>query len=76
METIPQLFEERTHNLELYAQKKIYASLKMLNKLPLVQNISGEFTNYVSSDPTDVTGDLITTGDGIRALNASPTSRF
>lgn len=65
METIPQLFEERTHNLELYAQKKIYASLKMLNKLPLVQNISGEFTNYVSSDPKDVTGDLITTGDGL-----------
>ena len=45
METIPTLFEERTQNLEVYAQKKIYASLKLLNKLPMVQNPSGLFTN-------------------------------
>ena len=65
METIPQLFEERTHNLEFYAQKRIYSQLKLLNKLPLVQNVAGEFTNYLSADPTDVTGDVITTGDGL-----------
>lgn len=65
METIPQLFDERTHNLEIYAQKKIYNTLKILDKLPLVQNVAGEFTNYVSADPTDVQGDVITTGDGL-----------
>lgn len=65
METIPQLFDERIHNLELYAQKKIYNTLKLLNKLPIVQNVSGEFTNYISADPEDVTGDVITTGDGL-----------
>ena len=30
METIPQLFDERVHNLEVYAQKRIYQSLKLL----------------------------------------------
>lgn len=65
METIPTLFEERTQNLEVYAQKKIYASLKLLNKLPMVQNPSGLFTNYVNAEPADVIGDVITTGDGL-----------
>ena len=57
METIPKLFDERTHNLEFYAQKRVYNTLKLLNKLPLVQNKSGEFTNYVSSSADDVIGD-------------------
>ena len=65
METIPKLFEERTHNLEFYAQKKVYNTLKLLNKLPLVQNTSGEFTNYVSSTADDVIGDVVSTGDGL-----------
>lgn len=65
METIPELFDERTHNLEVYAQKKIYNTLKILQKLPMVQNVSGEFTNYVSADVDDITGDVITTGDGL-----------
>lgn len=65
METIPTLFDERTHNLEFYAQKRIYSSLKLLNKLPMVQNVAGEFTNYVASDVDDVIGDVITTGDGL-----------
>lgn len=65
METIPNLFEERTHNLEFYAQKRIYGQLKLLNKLPMVQNVAGEFTNYISAKPSDVIGDVITTGDGL-----------
>ena len=65
METIPYLFDERKQNLEVYAQKKIYSTLKLLNKLPLVQNPSGNFTNYVSADPHDVTGDAISTADGM-----------
>ena len=65
METIPKLFEDRTHNLEFYAQKRVYSQLKLLNKLPIVQNISGEFTNFVSTDADDVVGDVISTGDGL-----------
>lgn len=66
METIPAMFEERVHNLEFYAQKQIYNRIKLLNKLPLVQNVSGEFTNYVAdNNPDDVIGDIITTGDGL-----------
>jgi hypothetical protein len=65
METIPRLFDERTHNLEVYATKKVYNTLKLLNKLPIVQNVSGEFTNYVASEADDVIGDVITTGDGL-----------
>ena len=65
METLPHLFDSRTHNLEIYAQKRVYAQLKLLNKLPIVQNISGEFTNYVSSDADDVIGDVVSAGDGL-----------
>ena len=65
METIPHLFDERAHNLEFYAQKRVYSQLKLLNKLPIVQNVSGEFTNYVSTDADDVIGDVISTGDGL-----------
>lgn len=65
METIPDLFENRVHNLEFYAQKRIYNQLNLLNKLPMVQNVAGEFTNYISAEPTDVIGDVITTGDGL-----------
>ena len=65
MQTLPTLFDERTHNLEIYAQKRVYSQLKLLNKLPIVQNVSGEFTNYVSSDADDVIGDVVSTGDGL-----------
>ena len=65
METLPHLFDNRTHNLEIYAQKRVYSQLKLLNKLPIVQNVSGEFTNYVASDVDDITGDIISTGDGL-----------
>ena len=65
METIPRLSEERVHNLEFYAQKRIYQSIKLLNRLPMVQNVAGEFTNYIGAAPEDVIGDVITTGDGL-----------
>ena len=65
METIPALFDERVHNLEFYAQKRIYQNLKLLNRLPMVQNVAGEFTNYIGAKPEDVIGDVISTGDGI-----------
>ena len=65
METIPRLSDERVHNLEFYAQKRIYQSLKLLNRLPMNQNVAGEFTNYIGAKPEDVIGDVVSTGDGI-----------
>ena len=65
METIPKIFDNRVHNLEFYAQKRIYQSVKLLDKLPMVQNVSGEFTNYIGSKPEDIIGDVISTGDGL-----------
>ena len=60
------MFEERVHNLEFYAQKQIYNRIKLLNKLPIVQNVAGEFTNYIGdNNPDDVKGEVITTGDGL-----------
>lgn len=64
MQTLPHYFENRVHNLEVYAQKRVYEQLKLLNKLPLVQNVAGEFTNYVTSND-DVVGDVVSTGDGL-----------
>ena len=65
MQTLPVYFENREHNLEVYAQKRVYQQLKLLNKLPLVQNVAGEFTNFVSTDAEDVIGDVVSTGDGL-----------
>ena len=40
METIPRVFEDRVHNLEFYAQKRIYQSVKLLNnRLSAAHNV-------------------------------------
>ena len=65
MQTLPTYFENREHNLEVYAQKRVYQQLRLLNKLPVVQNVAGEFTNFVSTSADDVIGDVISTGDGL-----------
>lgn len=66
METLPRFFDERAHNLEIYAQKQIFNRMAILNELPMNQNVAGEFTNMVaSSNPDDMTGDPITTSEGV-----------
>ena len=66
METLPLLFEERAHNLEIYAQKQIFNRMAILNDLPMNQNIAGEFTNMLASENPDVkTGNPITTSEGV-----------
>lgn len=66
MEVLPTLFEERAHNLEIYAQKQIFNRMAILNELPMNQNIAGEFTNMISSsNPDDLTGDPITNSEGV-----------
>ena len=41
METIPKLFESRVHNLEFYAQKRVYSQLKLLNNLAKYVKVGG-----------------------------------
>jgi len=66
MEVLPTLFDERAHNLEIYAQKQIFNRMAILNELPMNQNVAGEFTNMVaSSNPDKLTGDPITTSEGV-----------
>ena len=66
MEVLPLLFEERAHNLEIYAQKQIFNRMAILNELPMNQNIAGEFTNMLASENPDVkTGNPITTSEGV-----------
>lgn len=63
MNVLPTLFDDRKHNLEFYAQKQVFKKLDLLNKLPINQNVSGNFVNF---EPTpDMLGDVITTSEGI-----------
>lgn len=66
MQVLPLAYEERAHNLEIYAQKRLFQRLTILNDLPINQNETGEFTNYLASaNPDEVTGNPITTTEGV-----------
>ena len=66
MEVLPDVFDERIHNLEIYAQKQLFTRLTILNELPINQNVAGEFTNMLASpNPDPETGDPITTSEGV-----------
>ena len=66
MQVLPTEYDERVHNLQLYAQKRIFQKLTILNELPINQNESGEFTNYIASkNPDELTGNPITTTEGV-----------
>lgn len=66
MQVLPAEYEERAHNLEIYAQKRLFQKLTILNDLPINQNDTGEFTNYLASaNPDEVTGNPITTTEGV-----------
>ena len=47
---LPAVFEDKVQNTELYVQKRIYQSLKFLNLLPVEQNETGLFTNYLNGE--------------------------
>ena len=44
---LPNNFDDKKQNADLYIQKKIYESLKFLTILPVNQNPTGLFTNYI-----------------------------
>lgn len=47
---LPAVFPDKVQNTELYVQKRIYESLKFLTLLPVEQNETGLFTNYLQGD--------------------------
>lgn len=66
MQVLPQIFDERAHNLEIYAQRRLFQRLTILNDLPINQNDAGEFTNFIAdANPDELTGNPISTGEGV-----------
>lgn len=47
---LPEVFEDRVHDAEIYMLKRIYDSLQFLTILPMVQNKAGLFSNYIHGD--------------------------
>lgn len=47
---LPAVFDDKVQNTELYVQKRIYSSLKFLTLLPVEQNETGLFTNYINGE--------------------------
>lgn len=47
---LPSVFPDKVQNEELYVQKRIYTGLKFLTMLPVNQNDTGLFTNYIEGE--------------------------
>lgn len=60
---LPAVFDDKVQNTELYVQKRIYQGLKFLTLLPVEQNETGLFTNYINGNVT--VGDPLYTNNGI-----------
>ena len=56
---LPAVFDDKVQNTEIYVQKRIYQALKFLTLLPVEQNDTGLFTNYLNGD-VDVSEPLYT----------------
>lgn len=60
---LPGIMADKVQDTELYVQKRIYSGLKFLTLLPIVQNDSGLFTNYINGDVE--VGEPLYTNNGI-----------
>lgn len=47
---LPAVFDDKVQNTELYVQKRVYQTLKFLTLLPVEQNETGLFTNYLNGE--------------------------
>ena len=47
---LPALFDDKVQNTELFVQKRIYETLPLLSFLPVNQNPTGLFTNYINGN--------------------------
>ena len=60
---LPSVFADKVQNDQLYVQKRIYHALKFLTLLPVEQNETGLFTNYLNGDVA--VSDPLYTNNGI-----------
>ena len=60
---LPAVFDDKVQNTELYVQKRIYSTLRFLTLLPIEQNPTGLFTNYLNGEVK--VGDPLYTNNGI-----------
>jgi len=60
---LPEVFDDKVQNAELYIQKRIYETLKFLSLLPINQNETGLFSNYLNGEIE--LGDPLYTNNGI-----------
>ena len=60
---LPDVFDDKVQNTELYVQKRIYETLKFLSLLPINQNETGLFSNYIGGE-VDL-GEPLYTNNGI-----------
>lgn len=60
---LPAVFDDKVQNTEIYVQKRIYNALQFLTLLPVEQNETGLFTNYINGQVE--TGDPLYTNNGI-----------
>lgn len=61
---LPELFDEKIQNAEVYVQGKLFTQLQILNLLPIVQNEAGMFANYLDG-AIEVEGDAAYSNNGI-----------
>lgn len=66
MAVLPRDYYLREHNAEVYVQEQIHKKLRFLNELDMQDNVTGEFTQYITTAEADeVTGDPITLAEGV-----------
>ena len=60
---LPAVMDDKVQNAEIYVQERIYQALQFLTLLPVEQNETGLFTNYLNGDIQ--TGEPQYTNNGI-----------
>jgi len=66
MAVLPANYYLREHNAEVYVQEQIHKKLRFLNELDMQDNVTGEFTQYITTaEADDITGDPVTLAEGV-----------
>ena len=66
MAVLPTDYYLREHNAEVYVQEQIHKKLRFLNELDMQDNVTGEFTQYITTaEADDITGDPVTLAEGV-----------
>ena len=72
MAVLPANYYLREHNAEVYVQEQIHKKLRFLNELDMQDNVTGEFTQYITTAEADeVTGDPITLAEVLNSTKSN-----